>query len=87
MKLVAFYSELEALAEALGLSVVLDRGSFKGGLCRFEGEELLVLNKSASLAHRTRQLAETLAAKDLSNVYIKPGIRSALERYQVMAPS
>ncbi len=87
MKLPKFYSELEALAEALGLSVVLDRGSFIGGLCRFEGQELLVLNMSASLAQRTRQLAETLAARDLSNVYIKPGVRSALERYQIMAPS
>lgn len=86
MKLPAFYSELEALAEALGLSVVLDRGAFTGGLCLFEGQELLVLNLSASLAQRTRQLAEILAARDLGNVYIKPGVRSALERYQVTAP-
>lgn len=83
MKLARFYSELEGLAEGLGLSVVQDRGSFTGGLCRFEGEELLILNKSASLASRTRQLAHVLATRDLSNIYIKPGVRTALERYLV----
>lgn len=81
MKLDTFYSELEALAERLGLKIVEDRGSFKGGICRIDGEEMVVLNKSATLNQRTRRLAEVLVVRDLGGIYIKPGVRAALENY------
>ncbi|MCH7576122.1 MAG: hypothetical protein IIA59_13505 [Candidatus Marinimicrobia bacterium] len=82
MKLPALFRELQELAGKLGLEVTQDRGSFKGGLCRFEGEDMIVLNKSATLNQRARQLAEILAAKNLNDIYIKPGVRAALEKYQ-----
>ena len=84
MKLPALFKELEDLAEKMGLGVVLDQGSFKGGLCRFEGDDMIILNKSTTLDQRTRQLAEVLADKQLNNIYIKPGVRSALERFQIL---
>ena len=82
MKLPALFSELQNLSAKMGLQVTQDRGSFKGGLCRFEGEDMIVLNKSATLAQRTRQLAEILASKNLDDIYIKPGVRAVLEKYQ-----
>ena len=82
MKLPALFRELQELAGKLGLEVTQDRGSFKGGLCRFEGEDMIVLNKSATLNQRARQLAEILAAKNLNDIYIKPRVRTALEKYQ-----
>ena len=81
MKLNTFYAELEALAERLGLKIMEDRGSFKGGVCRIDGEELVVLNKSATLNQRARKLAEVLVVRDLGSIYIKPGVRAALENY------
>ena len=82
MKLPALFSELQDLSAKMGLQVTQDRGSFRGGLCRFEGEDMIVLNKSATLAQRTRQLAEILALKNLDDIYIKPGVRAVLEKYQ-----
>ena len=82
MKLPALFSELQDLSAKMGLEVTQDRGSFRGGLCRFEGEDIIVLNKSATLDQRTRQLAEILASKNLDDIYIKPGVRSVLEKYQ-----
>ena len=82
MKLPALFRELQELAGKLGLEVTQDRGSFKGGFCRFEGEDMIVLNKSATLNQRARQLAEILAAKNLNDIYIKPRVRAALEKYQ-----
>lgn len=82
MKLPALFRELQELAGKLGLEVTQDRGSFKGGLCRFEGEDMIVLNKSATLNQRARQLAEILAAKNLNDIYVKPVVRAELEKYQ-----
>jgi len=82
VKLPALFNELQELSAKMGLEVTQDRGSFIGGVCRFEGEVMIVLNKSAPLAQRTRQLAEILAAKNLDDIYIKPGVRSVLESYQ-----
>ena len=73
------FQELEAVADRLGLSVVLDRGSFTGGTCQLEGEEIIVLNRSHPLEQRTRILMEALRERDLSDVYLKPVMRELLE--------
>ena len=81
MKLPALIEELEEIATRLGLTVVLDRGSFKGGDCILEGEEMVVINKATPLEQRARHLAEALAKHDLQGIYLKPAVRSFLENY------
>ncbi|MCH7497513.1 MAG: hypothetical protein IH971_06655 [Candidatus Marinimicrobia bacterium] len=76
------YRQLEDLASRLGLPVILDRGPFNGGTCLLEGAELIVLNKSTPIEQRTRLLAETLARRDLGEIYIKPALREYLERHR-----
>jgi len=80
-RLETLYSELEEVAARLGFSVILDKGPFTGGACILEGEELIVLNKSAPLEQRTRLLAEALCRKDLAGIYLKPVVRIVLEDY------
>ena len=82
MKLPALFRELEEVAARLGLSVVLDRGNFKGGDCILEGEEIVVLNKATPLEQQARHLAEALGKRDLQGIYLKPVVRLFLDRYQ-----
>jgi hypothetical protein len=82
MKLPALFQELEEVASRLGLAVVLDRGSFKGGDCILEGEEMVVLNKATPLELQARHLAEALGKRDLQGIYLKPAVRLFLDRYQ-----
>ena len=72
-------NELEEVASRLGLTIILDKGPFTGGACILEGEELIVLNKSTPLEQRIRLLAEALARKDLSGIFLKPAVRLMLE--------
>lgn len=81
MKLPAIYTELEEVASRLGMTVVLDRGSFKGGFCILEGEEIIVLNKSVPIEQRTRYLAEALLQKDLTGIYLKPAVRKWMDTF------
>lgn len=82
MKVPALFRELQDLAERLGYAVVQDTGSFTGGICTVEGQEMIVLNRSAPLEQRMRYLAQALAARDMADVYIKPAVRNLLETYQ-----
>ncbi len=80
-KFEALYIELEELAHRLGLQVILDKGSFMGGACIFEGEEFIVLNKSIPMQQRIRLFAEALGRKDLSSIYLKPAVRMIIDDY------
>ncbi len=80
-KFEALYIELEELAHRLGLQVILDKGSFTGGACIFEGEEFIVLNKSIPMQQRIRLFAEALGRKDLSSIYLKPAVRMIIDDY------
>ncbi|MCK4577659.1 MAG: hypothetical protein KAU50_02640 [Candidatus Marinimicrobia bacterium] len=81
MKPEALFQELEELAGRLGLSIVVDRGNFKGGSCILEGEKLIVLNKSAPQEQRLSLLAQALASRNLQDLFIKPAVRAYLENY------
>ncbi len=82
MKLPALIEELEEVVTRLGMTVVLDRGSFKGGDCILDGEGMVVLNKSTPLEQRARHLAEALSKHDLQGIYLKPVVRAFLENSQ-----
>jgi hypothetical protein len=79
-------SQLEELAQGLDIKiryeVLRKEGSFSpGGLCRFKGEWLLILNSKASNQEKLETMAGAVNRFDLSRVYLKPGLREFLEKF------
>ena len=77
-------SQLEELAEGLGILVRdenmnIDDVSSTGGLCIVEGQYILILNSKTSLQEKIQVAIRALRQFDLSELYIKPGIRELLE--------
>jgi len=77
-------SQLEDLAERLGILVRdenmnIDDVSSTGGLCIVDGQHLLILNSKTSLQEKIHVAIRALRQLDLSEIYIKPGIRELLE--------
>lgn len=71
--------ELEAVARAFGYEVRAERGRFRGGRCRVEGERLVVLNRLHPPEVNAAILAESLAGEPLDDVFLKPAVRRALD--------
>ena len=78
--------QLEDLARSLGIEVryeMLKReGAFtQGGLCRLKGQYLLLINSKASNRDKVEALALAVNRFDLSQVFMKPGLRDFLARF------
>jgi hypothetical protein len=78
--------QLEDLARSLGIEVryeMLKReGAFtQGGLCRLKGQYLLLINSKASNRDKVEALALAVNRFDLSQVFMKPGVRDFLARF------
>ena len=80
----ALLRQLEELAESL--KIVVRYESFKGegafstgGLCKLKGEYLLILNSKAGAREKAEAIAGALKGFDLSQVYLRPGLRAFLD--------
>jgi hypothetical protein len=78
-------SQLEDLARGLGIEVryeMLKReGAFaQGGLCRLRGQYLLLVNSKAPNRDKIEALALAVKRFNLSQVFMKPGLRDFLAR-------
>jgi hypothetical protein len=76
--------QLEELAEKLEIlvrdeNINIEESSSTGGLCRIEGEYILILNSKATLNEKIQVIIKALQQFDLSDLYIKPVIREFLE--------
>ena len=77
--------QLEDLARGLGIEVryeLLKRegASTQGGLCRLKGQYLLLVNSKAPNRDKIEALALAVNRFDLSQVFMKPGLRDFLAR-------
>jgi hypothetical protein len=77
-------NQLEDLAEKLGIlvrdeNINIEESSSSGGLCRIEGEYVLILNSKATVKEKNQVMIKALQQFDLSGIYIKPVIRELLE--------
>lgn len=72
-------SELERLAERLGIEVRREAMPVAGGLCRVRGRWVLYVNSTLSTAERVEVMVEALRGLDLSGVYVRPALRQLLE--------
>ncbi len=77
-------SQLEELANSLKIKVRYEplnkQGSFfAGGLCRLKGEYALIINSKATTRDRIQTIAKAVNRFDLSQVYLRPGLREFLD--------
>jgi hypothetical protein len=47
----------------------------RGGRCRLEGRDMILLDRNATVSERIEVLADSLARFDLADVYIEPELR------------
>jgi|GEM_PF-678361 len=82
-------NQLEELAERLGIlvrdeNINIDDVSTTGGLCIVEGQHILILNSKTSLQEKIHVAIRALRQFDLSEIYIKPGIRECWKKISNM---
>lgn len=77
---------LEELAEKFGIKVRYELISpdeelpkAVGGLCRFKGEYILIINSKAPASEQIRTFVEALKSFELDQIYIKPALRELLD--------
>ena len=79
--------QLEELAERLGIlvrdeNINIDEVSSTGGLCIVEGQYILILNSKTTLQEKIQVTIKALQQFDISDIYVKPGIRELLEEHK-----
>ena len=72
--------ELESIIEKSGYRLRKERGSFKGADCIIEGDKLIVVNKNKPIEVQLGTIAKFLSEINLTETYIKPGVRKQLEK-------
>ena len=79
MKSPQIAKELEEAAQKLGVRVRREKGSFRGGYCIRDGEEILMLNKQHPPEIHVSVLAGALRDLPIDTVFLRPAVREALE--------
>ena len=69
----------EEAAGQLGVEVRRARGSFRGGLCTVDGQQVIMLNKMHPPEAHMAILAESLRALPTDTIFLRPAVRHALE--------
>jgi len=77
-------AQLEGVAEQLGLKIRYEpvegeAGPSLGGMCRIRGRPVIIVNSRAAPADQVHTLVKALRRLDLSQIYLRPGIRDLLE--------
>jgi recombinational DNA repair protein RecR len=75
---------LEELAGKLEIcvrceNISMDESSSTGGLCRVEGQYILILNSKADVQDKIQVMIRALQNFDLDEIYIKPAVRRLLD--------
>ncbi|MBW2302967.1 MAG: hypothetical protein JRF57_04560 [Deltaproteobacteria bacterium] len=83
----ALLGQLEEVARALSIEIRYeiikkDGRFYPGGLCRIKGNWLLIIHSKANTRDKIKTLAKALNRFDLSEIYLKPGLREYLSTFQ-----
>jgi len=79
MKTDRIVRELEQAARQLGVRVRREKGSFKGGYCIRNGEQILMLNRQHPPEIHVAVLSDALRELPVDTVYLTPAVREAME--------
>ena len=79
--------QLEELAGKLEIcvrdeNISIDETSVTGGLCRVEGQYILILNSKANVQDKIQVMIKALQLFNIDDIYIKPAVRQLLENQQ-----
>ena len=78
-------SQLEGLADKLGIPIryekIEDELTGTGGLCRVEGNFILIIHSKADVKEKIQIMIEALRRFDLNDIYVRPALRALLEEY------
>ena len=69
----------KALAKKLDVEIRYEKGDFKGGFCRVNDKQFIVLQKNELPYKNVEILARELRQFDLENVYLLPALREIIE--------
>lgn len=73
--------ELENTAVSAGIKVRYEKTDARGGMCKFQGSQLIIIDRKAGDDYKISVIAENIKKLDLSNIYISPRIREILDNY------
>lgn len=84
-------SQLEELAQGLDVEVRYEPmrregPAFPGGLCRLKGKYVLIIDSKVATWDKIEALAKGLHRFDLSQVYLRPGVREFLDKMANQEP-
>lgn len=79
MKIEQVVKELEQAVRQLGVETRWEKGNFRGGRCRLNGREVLMLNKQHPPEAQLAVLATSLRDMPVDTVFMKPAVREAME--------
>ena len=88
MKMEPLLEELEAAAAKLGVRLSYESLSDSvggGGLCKVNGTYRIIIDKRSTVSEKVGTLAKALASLDTGGIFLSPGARAIVERYQVMS--
>ncbi len=75
------FDELRDAVQKLGLTLRIEKGNFKGGICVVEGEKRFVfINKKFSVEHQLVTLGRAVKELGAETVYLSPRTREFLEQ-------
>jgi galactitol-specific phosphotransferase system IIB component len=74
--------DIEDICEKLNIKIRYERTKAKGGLCKLDGNNIIIIDKNANIHYKINLLISILSDFDLSNIHIKPKIRELLETEQ-----
>ncbi len=79
MKHEQLLTDLQDLAQQLGVRVRYEKGDFEGGYCILKEEKVLLVNKRLMPPRKASVLATALHEIGLENVFVKPVLREYIE--------
>jgi hypothetical protein len=71
--------QLEALAQKMSIKVRYEKCKSRGGLCRLEQEQVLIVRKGLSVPEKVDVLSYGLCKFPLEDYYLMPEVRKLLE--------
>jgi len=72
-------TELELVAQDMGVLLRYEKGDFEGGYCLLREERIIVVNRKLSPNKKASVIAHAFGELGFENVYMKPAIRMFVE--------
>ena len=72
------FAEFKSLLTQLGIDLRVEKGNFKGGMCRVGDSCVCLLNGNTSLHARLKLIDQLLYEKDLSSLFVLPAVRDRI---------